>query len=550
MEYLLLFLLAAYLARPDLRLPLDGAFRQLLRVKWLDECDRNDTHNDAGSNFYVCDTLIRLDTDDAANDTPIGNHLIPLLQLANILLALLEIALAREDDQRPVSAKREQQDNRKQYRLFHAGWPHLCVVRMQCDYIPLPYLRKRSSLGVPGYDFLTITPSHTLPGTGGRTTIRGRSAIACVVSRPPVTRFERLVMRERILRRVMLCVFVALLLIPLAVSAGETNVSINGDGNAVWFIEGEQTLVMNGFDLASFGVAQPAFIDRVSIAVDTPVPGSSIEVVIYEDANGGSPSDAQLIGRTTVDIQQSGVFTAVFPTPVTVTQRAIWVGFYLPVNFRFLADTSGTSVLTYWAWTPGATFDLSSLSTAAVLGPADGTTPVNINLNGKARISFEVSASPNATPVAIATQQAGPAGSDLSVMQTFPNCPQVLWDTADEFVTFENDLDIYCTVKPIWQSPSAPQGYDRRGDLYDILFFRSGGFVLSDRLDNNITHCIRPDAADLSTAVIGVAWGSPRRWRLQPTLRFGDLICADIRRGGNLSYFVPNGLPTATPENF
>ncbi|MCC6613555.1 MAG: hypothetical protein IT320_08760 [Anaerolineae bacterium] len=360
-------------------------------------------------------------------------------------------------------------------------------------------------------------------------------------------------MRARISRGALLCVFIALLLVPLAVSAGEQTISINGDGSAVWFVSGEQTLVMNGFDLLSFNVALPATIDRVSLAVDTPVPGSAVEVVIYEDANGGSPVDATLVGRTTVDIQQAGTFTATFPTPVTVTQRALWVGFYLPVNFRFLADTSGTSVLTYWAWTPSSTFDLANLSSAGVLGPADGTAPVNINLNGKARISFEVTSSPNATPgtpVAVPTQQTGPAGSDLSVMQTFPNCGQVLWDTADEFVTFRNDLDAYCTIEASWKSPASPQGYDRRGDLYDILFFRSGGNVLSDRLENQVTFCIRPAAADLPTAVIGVAWGSPRRWRIQPTLRFGDLICADIRRGGSLSYFVPNGLPTATPQNF
>ncbi|MCA9904263.1 MAG: hypothetical protein KC547_10420 [Anaerolineae bacterium] len=359
-------------------------------------------------------------------------------------------------------------------------------------------------------------------------------------------------MRERSLHRVMFGMLIVLLLIPLAVSAGDQTISINGDGNAVWFVSGEQTLIMNGFDLASFGVALPAYIDRVSIAVDTPVPGSPIEVVIYEDANGGSPSDARLAGRTSVDIQQSGVFTAVFPAPVLVTQRAVWVGFYLPVNFRFLADTAGTSVLTYWAWTGGSTFDLNNLASAGVLGPADGTAPVNINMNGKARISFEVSASPNATPgtpVPVVTQQPGPAGSDLSVLRTFPNCSQVLYDTADENVTFMNDLDVYCTIQPSWQSPSSPQGYDRRGDLYDILFFRSGGNVLSGRLVNTVTHCIRPAAADLPTAIIGVAWGLPRQWHLQPTQRFGDLICADIRRGGNLSYFVPNGLPTATPVN-
>lgn len=340
-----------------------------------------------------------------------------------------------------------------------------------------------------------------------------------------------------------------------AVQAGERAVSINGEGNDVWFVSGEATLIMNGFDLAAFGVGQPAYIDRVSIAVDTPVAGATAEVVIYEDANGGSPVDARLAGRTSVSITQAGVFTAVFPTPVTVTQRAVWVGFYLPVNFRFLADTSGTSVLTYWAWTPGALFDLNNLGSAAVLGPSDGTAPVNINLNGKARISFEVSTTPAgaaSTPGAVGTlvtQQQGPAGGDLSVMATFPLCPQVSYDTADEAVSWGNDMNTHCTILTnTYVSPPSPSGYDRRGSLYDIVFFRSFGNVQFDRLDFAVTHCIRPEAIDLPTAVIAVAWGAPRRWVIQPTLRVGDVICADIRRGGNLGYFVPNGLATATPS--
>ena len=340
-----------------------------------------------------------------------------------------------------------------------------------------------------------------------------------------------------------------------SVSAGERAISINGEGNAVWFVSGEATLVMNGFDLAAFGVGQPSYIDRVSIAVDTPVPGASVDVVVYEDANGGSPVDARLAGRTSVNITQAGVFTAVFPTPVTVTQRAVWVGFYLPVNFRFLADTSGASVLTYWAWTPGAVFDLNNLGSAAVLGPSDGTAPVNINLNGKARISFEVSttlAGAASTPGApLVTQQPGPAGGDLSVMATFPLCPQVSYDTADEAISWRNDMNTHCTLLTnTFVSPPAPSGYDRRGALYDIVFFRSFGNVQFDRLDFAVTHCIRPEPADLPSAVIGVAWGSPRVWRIQPTQRYGDVVCADIRRGGNLSYFVPNGLSTATPTGF
>ena len=84
-----------------------------------------------------------------------------------------------------------------------------------------------------------------------------------------------------------------IVLLPLSVSAGEQVLSINGnDQNAVWFISGEPSMILNGFDLAAAGIATPAVIDRASIAVQTPVPGSSIDVVIYQDANGGSPADA------------------------------------------------------------------------------------------------------------------------------------------------------------------------------------------------------------------------------------------------------------------
>jgi hypothetical protein len=363
----------------------------------------------------------------------------------------------------------------------------------------------------------------------------------------------------RYMRWITATALVMLLGLALTVQAGERSISINGDGNAVWFITGENTLVMNGFDLAAFGVAQPAFIDRVSIAVDSAVAGAPVEVVVYEDANGGSPVDARLAGRTTVTINQAGVFTAVFPTPVTVSQRAVWIGFYLPVNFRFLADTAGTSVLTYWAWTPGAAFDLNNLASASVLGPADGSAPVSINMNGKARISFEVSASaagaastPGAagTPALTVQQQPGPAGGDLSVMLPFVNCPLVSYDTADEAISWREDLNTHCSIVANFNASPSPLGYDRRGTLYDIVYFRSGGVVVIGRLDYAVTHCIRPDAADLPTAVLGVAWGAPRVWRIQPTVRIGDLVCADLRRGGNLSVFVPNGQPTATPTGW
>ena len=176
-----------------------------------------------------------------------------------------------------------------------------------------------------------------------------------------------------------ICLLLIGLVIP--VDAGNQVLSDNsGDGNAPWHISGEASVVMNGFDLNSLGIQRPAVIDKVSISVITPVPRSAVTVVVYQDGNGGSPVDATLAGSQQVDITSAGTFTITLTTPISITQPVVWIGFYLPVGFTFAADTSGTSVLTYWAWTTGGTFDLTKLNTAQVLGPADGTAPVNINI--------------------------------------------------------------------------------------------------------------------------------------------------------------------------
>jgi hypothetical protein len=323
----------------------------------------------------------------------------------------------------------------------------------------------------------------------------------------------------------------------LPATAGEQTLSINGNSqNDVWFISGEASLIMNGFDLTAAGIALPAVIDRVSIAVDTPTPGVPIDVVIYQDANGGSPVDATTAGQMQVDITQAGVFTATFPTPVTVTQPAVWVGFYLPVDFRFIADTSGASVLTYWAWTAGARFDVTNLASAQVLGPADGSAPVNIDMLGIARISMEITGAGGTTSPLV--QTIGAANVNLNVLQTFAECQALLWDTADEYTSYRDNLNVHCREVPVVQSPAPPEGYTRRGQLYDLQFYQQNGIV-NGRLSIAVTHCVRPAAEDLDRALIGNAYGSPRTWRILPTQRFGDLVCAEIRRGGNLSYFVP-----------
>lgn len=348
---------------------------------------------------------------------------------------------------------------------------------------------------------------------------------------------------------------VLMLLSVTAASAQQTLTANTNDGNAPWVVTGEPSMIINGFDLNSLGITLPATITSISIAVNTPVAGTPIEMVVYQDANGGSPSDATLAGRTTVDITQSGTFTGVFTTPVAITQPAVWVGFYLPVNFNFFADTSGTSVLTYWAWTPGGRFDVASLGSAGVLGPSNGTSPVNINLNGKARITAQIT-SANGTTTAVSTpltsaETAAGTSSNLGVLAAFPSCTDALYDTADERVSWREQIDVLCNTVPAWQSPAAPNGYLRQGTLYDIYIFKENGVIAGDRLDIAVTHCIRPDAQYLPNAVIGVAYGAPRQWRILPSQRFNDLVCAEVRHGGNLSYFVPIGgtlLPTATPS--
>lgn len=379
-------------------------------------------------------------------------------------------------------------------------------------------------------------------------------------------------------KRVFLFMFLFSVLIvasflPFWVEAGDRVLAVNqGDGNSSWFIAGESTLIMNGFDLTPLNLQLPAEIDRVSIVVENPVVNVPVDVVVYQDANGGSPVDAVLAGRTQVNINQTGVVTVTFPTPITVTQPVVWIGFYLPVDFRFLADTSGTSVLTYWAWTPGGQFDLANLASAQVFGPADGSSPVNIDMKGVARITGEISGAsvtqgtpgtPTATidataafltgtPAAVITQVASISNVDLSVLRVYPPaCDTLSWDREDISVTFRGGISPVCTA--IWPGYAAPSplGFVRRQMLYDITFYNASGLVVTDSLPQPVTHCIQANPADIDNAVIGLAYGSPRRWEMLSTLRVGDLICAEVRRGGNLSYFIPGvetPTPTATPQ--
>ncbi len=326
----------------------------------------------------------------------------------------------------------------------------------------------------------------------------------------------------------------------LPASAGSTVISDNsGSGNSTWHITGEPSLVINGFDLNSLGIQRPAVIDKVSIDVVTPVLGSQVTVVVYGDNNGGSPSDSTLDGQEQVSITQAGTFTATLATPITVNQPVVWIGFYLPVGFAFNADTSGSSVLTYWAWTPGGTFDVTKLSSAQVLGPSDGTAPVNLNLKGKARITAEITgANQVGTPAAVGTQTPNGGSVNLgAVMAVYPNCLNLSYDTGDIYSSLLSAIAVSCQTVPIWESPASPVGYTLKGSLYDVIAFDGTGNV-QQMFPIAITHCIIPDANDLNNAVIGNAYGSPRQWHILTSEIFGNVVCAEVWHGGNLAYFT------------
>lgn len=344
--------------------------------------------------------------------------------------------------------------------------------------------------------------------------------------------------QNRIVTSLLALVLLGALALPLA--AGDIVLNINtGSDSTVWFISGEPSLVMNGFDLTPLNLTLPAAIDRVSISVNTPVPGASIDLLIYEDSNGGSPIDARLVSQTQVDIRQPGVFTYQFPTPVTITQPVVWIGFYLPVDFRFLADTSGSSVLTYWAWTAGTRFNVNDLASAQILGPADGSAPVNINMNGKARITAEIISGTQTGTGSTGQLQGGQA--NLAILQVYPEagCDTLFRDTEDLNITLFGRYALSCELAWFGYSPPDPAGYVRQQLLYEITIFNDRGQSISGWLPEKVTHCIKPNPVDIDRAVIGHAYGVPRVWEIRPTLRYGDLVCADIGRGGFLSYFVP-----------
>lgn len=346
-------------------------------------------------------------------------------------------------------------------------------------------------------------------------------------------------------------------------TAGDLILSNNrGDTSTTWFIDGEPTLVINGFDLNALNVTFPVGIDAVSFGVSEAIPSAPIELVIYGDGNGGSPVDAALLYRQTIQISQTGTVRIPLAELVVTEAPVIWVGFYLPVGFEFLADESGASVLTYWGWTPGTTFDLNNLGAAQVFGPSDGTAPVNLNIGGVARITPElvtqtqdvnVLSGTGETTTGVPVGRQIPGGeAPLSLLQNYPYCGELLfYDPEDIRITARSRFAMSCradlgpfspgVIRNAGELPRDIPGYERRGFFYEV--FAGGDFKAdpsnSEKLVVPVTHCIRPEQADIDTAVVGIAYGAPREWEILPTQRYGELACAEVTHQGFISYFVP-----------
>ena len=351
----------------------------------------------------------------------------------------------------------------------------------------------------------------------------------------------------------------ALILVAWPSAAGDTLLSNNiGDGNAVFYIEGEPSVVINGFDLTPLGLILPVALDAVSISVDTPVPGSAIDLLVYQDANGGSPVDATLVYRQTVALDQAGINRIELSEAAIITAPVVWVGFNLPVGFRFFADTSGSSVVTYWAWTAGGTFDLTALSSAGVLGPGDGSEPVNISMAGIARITAELRQAEYediSVGVPLGRQVFTDVAQDTSIMQGYDNCASLLFDPEDIAISAGSSFSLDCNQEHEFNAPSPlaqPQNQNlellRIGALFKLTAQirpeeQVAGAVST--LPVPVTHCMRVPESDLERAVLGEIRAQsqpspgPEKWHILPSVRFNNLVCAEVTVANYLAYFVP-----------
>ena len=359
----------------------------------------------------------------------------------------------------------------------------------------------------------------------------------------------------RLLKRVrthFLLLGAAIILLSQPANAGEIILSNNSGADNAWFgIEDEPSLVINGFDLGPYALAYPTALDAVSISVNRAT-GVPMDLVIYQDANGGSPVDATLVYRQQVTINRTGFIRIILDQAAIISEPVIWVGFYMPVGFRFNADQSGSSFLTYWAWTPGGSFDISDLSSAVTLGPGDGTEPVNISMDGIARITAEIREpffEEMEGETLVGKQFVDEDQTDTTILQEYERCRGLLFDPDDINISGKATFTIDCEVTAEFDAPTnvaQPSGeildVQRAGHLYKLLPHIQEEEHVKGAIGTfpvPVTHCIRIQAIDLERAIIAEARDIPERWFVLPSVRFNDIVCAEVTHGSYLAYFLP-----------
>ena len=336
-------------------------------------------------------------------------------------------------------------------------------------------------------------------------------------------------------------------------TAGDIILTNNSGPDSEFFsIEDEPSLVINGFDLGPYAFSFPVALDAVTISVNRATPGVPVDLVIYEDANGGSPVDASLVYHQQIFIDRTGANRIMLNQAAIINEPVIWVGFYLPVGFRFNADQSNFSVLTYWAWTPGGRFNFRDLSAASILGPGDGSEPVNIAMGGVARISAEIREpffEETEEVMLVGRQFVDESDTDTSILRSYDSCGGLLYDPEDIDISGAGRFSIICEEKHEFETPTSVA--QPSGETLDVQFagqlYKLEAFIdPKDHVEGAIgtlpvavTHCLRIPTGDLEQAIIAEGRDIPERWYVLPSVRFGDLVCAEITHASYLAYFLP-----------
>ena len=208
--------------------------------------------------------------------------------------------------------------------------------------------------------------------------------------------------------------------------------------------------------------------------------------------------------------------------------------------------------MTYWAWAPGAAFDISSLASAPVLGPGNGADPVGIDMEGVARITAELRAPVHQemkSDELLGQQLAAEGEQDTAVMAAYPYCGDLFHDPEDIEITSASSFAVHCGVVSEFEAPTEvihPDGrlldLQRAGHLYKLeaqIPQEQHVQGAINTLPVPVTHCMSILPGDLEQAVIAEARGIPERWHALPSVRFGDMVCAEITTASYLSYFLP-----------